>query len=63
LKEIIRDLITPKVDENISYLKELFKDTSDIVYRQFNVADWNAAVVYIDGMADKILINNFFWNL
>jgi spore germination protein len=59
LKEIIRDLITPKVDENISYLKELFKDTSDIVYRQFSVSNWNAAVVYIDGMADKILINNF----
>jgi spore germination protein len=59
LKEIVRDLITPKVDENISYLKELFKDTSDIVYRQFKVSNWNAAVIYIDGMADKILINNF----
>ncbi|MCM0649758.1 spore germination protein [Clostridium swellfunianum] len=59
MKEIIRDLITPKVDENISYLKELFKDTSDIVYRQFNIANWNAAVIYIDGMADKILINNY----
>jgi spore germination protein len=59
LKEIVRDLITPKVDENISYLKELLKDTSDIVYRQFNVSNWNAAVVYIDGMADKNLINNF----
>jgi spore germination protein len=59
LKEIVRDLITPKVDENISYLKELLKNTSDIVYRQFNIAEWDAAVVYIDGMADKILINNF----
>jgi spore germination protein len=59
LKEIVRDLITPKVEENISYLKELFKDSSDIVYRQFKVADWDAAVIYIDGMADKILINNF----
>jgi spore germination protein len=59
LKEIVRDLITPKVDENISYLKELFKDTSDIVYRQFKVANWNAAVVYVDGMADKLLLNNF----
>lgn len=59
MKEIIRDLITPKVDENIAYLKELFKDTSDIVYRSFNIASWKAALVYIDGMADKILLDNF----
>ena len=59
LKEIIRDLITPKVEENIAYLKELLKDDSDIVYRQFNISNWKAAVVYIDGMADKILIDNF----
>lgn len=59
MKEIIRDLITPKVEENISYIKEVLKDNSDIVYREFNVSNWKAAVVYIDGMADKILINNF----
>ncbi|MCM8709707.1 spore germination protein [Clostridium sp. SYSU_GA19001] len=59
MKEIIRDLITPRVDENIAYLKELFKDNADIVYREFNIAEWKAAIVYIDGMADKILINNF----
>lgn len=59
MKEIIRDIITPNVEDNIGYLKELLKDTSDIVYREFNIANWKAAVVYIDGMADKILINNF----
>lgn len=59
LKEIIRDLITPKVDENVSYIKDLFKDTSDIVFRQFNVGCWSAAVIYIDGMADKVLLDNF----
>jgi spore germination protein len=59
LKEIIRDLITPKVEENIAYLKELFEDTSDIVYRQFNIAIWKAAIVYIDGMADKVILDNF----
>lgn len=59
MKEIIRDLITPKVEENVSYLKELLKDNSDVVYREFNISDWKAAVVYIDGMADKILLDNF----
>lgn len=59
MKEIIRDLITPKVDENIAYLKELLNDTSDVVYREFNIRNFRAAVVYIDGMADKALINNF----
>lgn len=59
MKEIIRDLITPKVEDNISYLKELLKDSSDIVYRDFNIGSWKAAVVYIDGMADKLLVDNF----
>lgn len=59
MKEIIRDLISPKVDENITYIKDLLKDTSDIVYRQFNIADWKAAIVYIDGMADKVILDNF----
>lgn len=59
MKEIIRDLITPKVEENIAYLKELLIDTSDIVYRQFNIANWKAAIVYIDGMADKLILDNF----
>ena len=59
MKEIIRDLISPKVDENITYIKDLLKDTSDIVYRQFNIADWKAAIIYIDGMADKVILDNF----
>jgi spore germination protein len=59
LKEIIRDLISPKVNENVAYIKDLLKDTSDIVYRQFNIADWKAAIIYIDGMADKVILDNF----
>lgn len=59
MKEIIRDLITPNVEENIEYLKELLKDVSDIVYREFKISDWKADIVYIDGMADKLLIDNF----
>lgn len=59
MKEIIRDLISPKVEENIDYIKDLLKDTSDIVYRQFNIENWMAAIVYIDGMADKVILDNF----
>ncbi|MFL0267170.1 spore germination protein [Candidatus Clostridium radicumherbarum] len=59
MKEIIRDLISPKVDENVAYIKGLLKDTSDIVYRQFNIAEWKAALIYIDGMADKFILDNF----
>ncbi|MFL0245869.1 spore germination protein [Candidatus Clostridium stratigraminis] len=59
MKEIIRDLISPKVDENVAYIKDLLKDTSDIVYREFNIADWKAAIIYIDGMADKVILDNF----
>jgi spore germination protein len=59
LKEIIRDLITPNVEDNISYIKELFKDNSDIVYRDFNIGNWKGALTYIDGMADKTLLSDF----
>lgn len=59
MKEIIRDLITPKVEDNISYLKELLNDTSDIIFREFNIANWKSAIVYIDGLADKVILDNF----
>lgn len=59
MKEKIEDKIESKVEKNIKYLKELLKDNSDVVYRVFKVGDWNAVLVYIDGMADKLLLDNY----
>ncbi|MDF2883464.1 MAG: GerA spore germination protein [Clostridiaceae bacterium] len=59
MKEQVREEISVSVSENTSYLKKLFTDASDIVYRDFLVCNTKALIVYIDGMADKILIDNF----
>lgn len=60
MKEEIRDTIMPTVDENLSYIKEqLFKDVSDMVFREFYIASWKAVLIYIDGMADKILLDDY----
>ena len=59
MKEQVREEISVSVSENTSYLKNLFTDASDIVYRDFLVCNTKALIVYIDGMADKTLIDNF----
>lgn len=59
MKEKINDKIQSLAEENITYLKELLEDNSDVVFRTFNVGEWKAALVYIDGMADKTLLNHY----
>lgn len=63
MKEEVISSIYPQVDKNISYLKELFKDNSDIVFREFYIGDVKCALVYIDGMADKILLSDLLRGL
>ncbi|MCY6485593.1 spore germination protein [Clostridium aestuarii] len=59
MKEWIKQSISLKIDNDIAYMKDLFKDNSDIVFREFYIKEWKAAFVYIDGMADKILIDDY----
>lgn len=63
MKEQLRNLAYTQVDKNISYLKELFKDNSDIVFREFYIGEIKCAVVYIDGMADKVLLSDLMRGL
>ncbi len=59
MKEEIRDEIVKKVSDNISYIKDLLKGSSDIVYREFYIGEFKSALVYVDGMGDKVLLDNF----
>lgn len=59
LEEWVKKSISLNVDDDINYMKGLFENSSDVVFRQFYVYQWKAAFVYIDGMADKILLDNF----
>ncbi|MBU3127392.1 spore germination protein [Clostridium tagluense] len=59
MKEMIDDEIQLEAEKNIEYLKELLKDNSDVIFRTFNVGGWKAAIVYIDGMADKLLLDHY----
>jgi len=63
VKEEVRNFIYPQVDKNINYLKELFKDNSDVVFREFYIGDIKCALAYIDGMADKMLLSDLLRGL
>ncbi|MBU3092588.1 spore germination protein [Clostridium sp. CM028] len=59
MKESINDKIELDAGKNIEYLKELLQDNSDVIFRIFNVGEWKAALVYIDGMANNQLLNHY----
>ncbi|NMM61572.1 spore germination protein [Clostridium sp. P21] len=59
MKEEIKDEIAEKVDDNISYIKDLLKGSSDIVYREFYIGEFKSALVYVDGMGDKLLLDDY----
>lgn len=59
MKEFIREEIFSDLEKTITYLKVLLKDNSDIVFRKLEVENKKFLVLYIDGIADKNLINNF----
>ncbi|MCY6958751.1 spore germination protein [Clostridium brassicae] len=59
MDELIKEDISLNVEDDVRYIKNLLKNNSDVVYREFYVYEWKAAFIYIDGMADKNLLNNF----
>lgn len=59
MEEKIRDSISLKTEENVAYVKELFKGASDIVFREFYIGNIKAALIYVDGMGDKVLLDDF----
>ena len=59
MKEVIKEIVSEDLQQVLSYIKELLKDNSDIVYREFSFGDWKAALIYIDGMSDKILLDDY----
>ncbi|WP_291563318.1 MULTISPECIES: spore germination protein [unclassified Clostridium] len=60
MKEVINDTIYTSAKENIEYVKKLFKNATDVVYREFDIDDkYKAAIVYIDGMSEKNLLNEY----
>ncbi|WP_446898282.1 spore germination protein [Clostridium sp. LBM24168] len=58
MKEVIENYVSPEIDENMMYVQNLFKDNSDMVFREFYINNIKASIVYIDGMVDKIMIND-----
>ena len=59
MKEEIRDKISLKAQENLSYVKSLLKNSSDIVFREFYIGKLKSALIYVDGMADKKLLDDY----
>lgn len=59
MKEIINPEINKNLENNIKYLKEIFKDNSDFVLREFTACDKKIMLCYFDGLSDKVILNEF----
>lgn len=59
LDERVKEKVSSDIKEDVKYIKEIFKDASDIVIREFHFQKLNAALIYVDGMADKILLDDY----
>ncbi|WP_294357884.1 spore germination protein [uncultured Clostridium sp.] len=59
MEESLREWIDKSIKNNLDYIKEILKDNSDIIYREFTACNIKCALIYIDGMADKVLLNDF----
>ncbi|MCG8542223.1 MAG: spore germination protein [Clostridia bacterium] len=54
--------ITKNLQENLKKVKEILSDCDDMVYREFNVGvnqNLKFATVYTEGLADKIIVNEY----
>lgn len=59
MSRYIKDEISKSLEENLKYLKEVFKDNSDVIFREFYIGEIKSSIIYIDGMGDKGLLNDF----
>lgn len=59
MQERIKEGISREIKKDVKYMRELLKDNSDIVFREFKIQDLDAVVVFVDGLADKSFISNF----
>jgi len=59
VEERLKEDISINTSKNIAYIKTIMKNSSDVVYREFLIKDWKCALVYIDGMIDKYLLDDY----
>ncbi|AEG60416.1 spore germination protein [Desulforamulus ruminis] len=58
---IQQSLLEPDIENNLQRIKEVFKDCSDVVYREFLFAqqeDIKLALVYMDGLVDETIVSD-----
>jgi len=59
MEEEIKKDISINTNENVSYIKTTMKDCSDVIYREFYIKNWKCALIYIDGLIDKYLLDDY----
>ena len=54
--------VSKDIDENLKYIKEVLKGSSDLVIREFEIGDVfriKMATIYIDGLSSKEFVSQF----
>ncbi len=64
-EDTVKTVPHKSIKKNLETIKEIMTDCDDIVYREVEIGTQNefkAALIYVDGMADKMLLNKFVLN-
>jgi len=51
--------IRKNLDENIKIFREILGESSDVILRKIKIGGTNAAVLYLEGLADNEVVNDF----
>jgi spore germination protein KA len=57
------DTLSIELNQNIQYLEQTFGNSSDLSFSDFELDNKKAVLIYIECLADKMIINHFFENI
>jgi hypothetical protein len=62
-EESPEDALSIELNQNIQYRQQTFGNSSDLSFSDFELDNKKAVLIYIDGLAYKMIINHFFENI
>ena len=59
MRRVLKGDVNKDLNKNITYIKDILQNNSDVVFREFLCGNFQCWLIYIDGLADKTLLNDY----
>ncbi|MBU3209802.1 spore germination protein [Clostridium algidicarnis] len=59
MRRVLKGDVNKDLNKNIAYIKDILQNNSDVVFREFLCGNFQCWLIYIDGLADKTLLNDY----